>query len=276
MIDVTYRPPEAPGYLPNQAFEATARSSLPNATKERRAHGIEETQGPVDLLELSPEAERRIRMDSVDGSDLDSTQTEIGVGDVRKHQADEENGSTQELTDDQKREVEELQHRDREVGTHEQAHVASAGTYVRGGIQYEYQKGPDNRIYPIGGHVSIDTSPIANNPEETIRKAQTVRQATLAAANPSPQDMQVAANASQMLAQAQREVSNKQFGEPASPSVSDVYSIEPEQNPIPNEDGTSVDAPPHVTPNPLFDVYERSFSTEFSKQQPGALLDVTS
>ena len=207
MIDVTYRPPEAPGYLPSQAFEATARSSLPNATKERRAHGIEETQGPVDLLELSPEAERRIRMDSVDRSeaariesDLDSEQTEIGVGDVRKHQTDEENGSTQELTDDQKREVEELQHRDR----------------------------------------------------------------------------QVAANASQMLAQAQREVSNKQFGEPESPSVSDVYSSEPEQNPPPNEVGTSVDEPPHVTPNPLFDVYERSFSTEFSKQQPGTLLDVTS
>ena len=51
----------------------------------------------------------------------------------------------QELTDDQRKEVDRLKERDREVRAHEQAHVAAGGQYVRGGIQFEYQTGPDGR-----------------------------------------------------------------------------------------------------------------------------------
>lgn len=66
--------------------------------------------------------------------------------------------------------------RDREVRAHEQAHMAAAGAYSRGG--------PDNRQYAVGGEVQIDTSAVSGDPEATIRKAQTVRRAANAPATP--------------------------------------------------------------------------------------------
>ena len=46
------------------------------------------------------------------------------------------------------------------------------------------QRGLDGGSYVIGGEVKIDTS-AGSNPEETIRKAQTIRAAALAPAEPS-------------------------------------------------------------------------------------------
>ena len=110
-----------------------------------------------------------------------------------------------ELTEEEKKEVEELKRRDQEVRTHEHAHVAAGGQYVRGGIQYDYQTGPDGKRYAVGGEVSIDTSP-ESDPEDTIRKAQTIRQAALAPAEPSGQDRRAAAAAAQMEMQARQEL----------------------------------------------------------------------
>ena len=52
--------------------------------------------------------------------------------------------------------------------------MAAAGAHSRGGPSYEYQRGPDNRQYAVGGEVQIDTSAVSGDPEATIRKAQTV------------------------------------------------------------------------------------------------------
>lgn len=109
------------------------------------------------------------------------------------------------LTEEEDKEVEELKRRDREVRQHEQAHLASAGQYAKGGASYEFQVGPDGRRYAVGGEVSIDTAKIQNNPDATIAKAQTIRRAANAPAEPSNQDRQVAAQATQMEAQARAE-----------------------------------------------------------------------
>ena len=106
--------------------------------------------------------------------------------------------------------VEQLKRRDREVRTHEHAHVAAGGQYVRGGIQYEYETGPDGKRYAVGGEVSIDTTPVSGDPEATIRKAQTIRRAALAPAQPSAQDRRAAAAASQMEARARQEMLTEQ------------------------------------------------------------------
>lgn len=98
-----------------------------------------------------------------------------------------------------------LQQRDREVRAHESAHLAAAGQHAVGGAQYQYQKGPDGRMYAIGGHVSIDTSSVPGDPEETERKAEQVRRAALAPGEPSAQDTQVAAQAARMSAEARTE-----------------------------------------------------------------------
>ncbi|WP_303620985.1 putative metalloprotease CJM1_0395 family protein, partial [Methylogaea oryzae] len=70
---------------------------------------------------------------------------------------------------------------------------------------FSYERGPDGQQYAVGGEVSIDTSPVPNDPEATARKAEQIRRAALAPANPSGQDISVAAAASQMQAQAQAE-----------------------------------------------------------------------
>ena len=109
------------------------------------------------------------------------------------------------LSDEETQQVEKLKARDREVRTHEQAHLAAAGPYARGGPTYTYQQGPDGQRYAIGGEVQIDTSPVPGDPEATIAKARVVRNAALAPAEPSSQDRAVAAAASQMEQQARAE-----------------------------------------------------------------------
>lgn len=105
------------------------------------------------------------------------------------------------LTDEQKKEVEELKKRDQEVRTHEQAHMAAGGD-LASPASYTTVKGPDNKTYATGGEVQIDVSPVEGNPEKTIEKARRVRNAAMAPANPSGQDLQVASQATQMEAQA--------------------------------------------------------------------------
>ncbi len=107
--------------------------------------------------------------------------------------------------EDQKKQ---LQARDSEVRAHEMAHLAAAGGLATGGMHLTYQTGPDGRQYAVGGSVQIDTSK-ANTPEETIQKAQRIRAAALAPSDPSPQDLQVAARAGQMEAEARAELAEK-------------------------------------------------------------------
>ena len=116
--------------------------------------------------------------------------------------------SPTQLTEEEKRILEELKARDREVRAHEQAHLNALGAYRRGGPSYTYETGPDGRQYAVGGEVPVDIGP-AGTPEETIKKAQTVRRAALAPAQPSGQDQSVAARARQLEAQARAELAEE-------------------------------------------------------------------
>tara|TARA_R110002126_G_scaffold21924_2_gene78755 strand:- start:98 stop:850 length:753 start_codon:yes stop_codon:yes gene_type:complete len=102
-------------------------------------------------------------------------------------------------------EVSELAARDRDVRSHEQAHMAAGGQHA-GAVQYEYDRGPDGRLYAVGGEVGIDTTPVAGDPQATIEKMEQVRRAALAPAEPSGQDLAVAAQAAQAVAQARSEL----------------------------------------------------------------------
>ncbi|MEC4671645.1 MAG: putative metalloprotease CJM1_0395 family protein, partial [Nitrospirota bacterium] len=106
-----------------------------------------------------------------------------------------------------------LKARDREVRAHESAHAAAAGSVVTGGPQFTYQRGSDGRLYAVGGEVSIDTSSVSGDPQATIQKAQTIRAAALAPANPSAQDRAVATQANRMEAQARQELQQERTAE---------------------------------------------------------------
>jgi len=115
-------------------------------------------------------------------------------------------GGDGDLTEAQKREVEELRRRDREVRQHEEAHLRAAGQHASGGARYVYKRGPDGRLYAVDGEVLIDVSPVEGDPRATLQKAQQLQRAALAPTNPSPQDRNVAARAAQMEQEARREV----------------------------------------------------------------------
>ena len=128
---------------------------------------------------------------------------------------------SRELSAEQQRQVQELREIDRKVRAHEQAHIAAGGDLVRGGATYTYQLGPDDKRYAVGGEVSIDASP-GKTPEETIPKAQHIRETALAPAEPSAQDRSVASAASRMEADAQLELLAKQREESARSASSDA------------------------------------------------------
>ncbi len=110
-----------------------------------------------------------------------------------------------ELSPEARREVRELEQRDREVRAHEQAHKAAAGPHA-GPVSYTYVTGPDGRRYAVNGEVPIDTSPVAGDPEATVRKMQQVRRAALTPSEPSVSDRRVAARAQQEERRAQAEM----------------------------------------------------------------------
>lgn len=109
-------------------------------------------------------------------------------------------------------EITQLSTRDKEVRAHEQAHAAVGGRYA-GAPSYTYERGPDGKRYAIAGEVSIDTGPVPNDPEATLRKMEVVIRAALAPAEPSAQDRQIAAQAAVQMAEARAQLAQLQRDE---------------------------------------------------------------
>ena len=105
--------------------------------------------------------------------------------------------------------IQKLQTRDSHVRAHEAAHMSVAGAYARGGISFDFQTGPDGKAYAVGGEIQLDTSPVPNDPQATIQKAEIIKAGALAPSDPSAADLSVAAGASQMEAEAQSELAQK-------------------------------------------------------------------
>lgn len=109
------------------------------------------------------------------------------------------------LTESELKQVEQLRQRDREVKAHEAAHLAVAGQHATSGAKFTYTRGPDGRSYAVGGSVGIDLSAEAD-PEATVRKADQIKRAALAPAEPSSQDRSVAAAATALRVKAQSDL----------------------------------------------------------------------
>lgn len=118
----------------------------------------------------------------------------------------------QQLSEGEQQQVDDLEKRDREVKTHEQAHASIGGQYA-GSPSYEFERGPDGKNYAVGGEVKIDVSKIQNDPQATIRKMEQVQRAALAPAEPSAADRRVANEAAQKAQQARSELQQEQIEE---------------------------------------------------------------
>lgn len=122
--------------------------------------------------------------------------------------------------------VDKLRKRDADVRAHEQAHVTAGGPYA-GAPSYTTTRGPDGQLYAIGGEVPIDVSPVASNPDATVRKMEQVKRAALAPAQPSSADRAIAAQAQAILLDAQseareaKEVEKEEKGESGVSGIAD-------------------------------------------------------
>ena len=165
-----------------------------------------------------------------------NTQNDSAKDNGQDASAGKENAEDQQQQQQQQAEQQqltELKQRDAEVRAHEQAHASLGGQYASS-PRYEYERGPDGRRYAVGGEVSIDISE-ASTPEETIRKAQQVKAAALAPAEPSAQDLRVATEATQITLEARREIATenaKEAQEAYNQAVPDFQKTEEEQNSI--------------------------------------------
>jgi hypothetical protein len=178
--------------------------------EEERKEALQEdiTQDRVDLSQASLKlAENTSSGNSSSGNS--STENEL----VTESEGEEDSNSQSsgpktelQLTEDERRILNQLKARDAEVRAHEAAHLAAAGPHANGAPTFEFETGPDGRQYATGGEVSIDSSPVPGDPEATVRKAQTIKRAALAPREPSGQDRQVAAQAAQLEAQARQQI----------------------------------------------------------------------
>ncbi|MFT6153682.1 MAG: hypothetical protein ACJA0E_000413 [Bermanella sp.] len=138
--------------------------------------------------------------DSRQQKDIDQSQSERQVDARRQQDAQEQRQLEVEL-----KQIQQLAERDREVRTHEQAHKSVGGQYA-GAISLSYERGPDGKNYAVAGEVSIDTGPVVGNPQATLDKAETIRRAALAPAEPSNQDRRVASEAVLMSIEARADI----------------------------------------------------------------------
>lgn len=122
------------------------------------------------------------------------------------------------LTPAQKSAVAQLRSTDRHVRAHEQAHLAAAGPYAKGGPSYTFAIGPDGNLYAVGGEVSLDVAPDPSDPQKTIDKERAVEAAANAPMDPSNQDRRVAAQAAAMEQAAEQQLDDQKhaaaYGQP--------------------------------------------------------------
>ena len=116
-----------------------------------------------------------------------------------------------ELSLEEQRIVSELQAADTNVRAHEAAHMAAGGG-LTSPASYTYERGPDNKMYAVAGEVGISTGE-GNTPQESLNKAQTIRRAALAPADPSPQDLKVAAQAASMEMSARAQIMQEKMAQ---------------------------------------------------------------
>lgn len=139
----------------------------------------------------------------------------------QKQASAEQRGPDRVTIREEARQIQELTARDREVRTHEAAHAAAGGRYA-GTPSLSYEQGPNGKSYAVEGEVSIDVSKVSGDSQATLQKAETIRSAALAPAQPSSADRAIAAKATRMAAQARADIAEEQ-GKAASEAMAKTF-----------------------------------------------------
>lgn len=161
----------------------------------------------------------------------DSSKTEQNKQEDQNANVDENNDTDTQgnkLDNQEQQELDELKARNDEVVAHENQHKAVGGSLAQA-PSYAYTTGPDGKRYITDGEVSIDIAE-ESDPQETISKMQKVRAAALAPAQPSDADRRVAAEASNIEAQARAQLNAENNEQINNTNNTDGTNTQNEQN----------------------------------------------
>ena len=94
--------------------------------------------------------------------------------------------------------LEKFKKSDSNIRSHEQIHASIGQTTAP--ISYNYQEGPDGKMYVVGGHVRLDTS-IPDDPKAAALKLDQIKRASSGPSDSSSADMGIStqANLNKML-----------------------------------------------------------------------------
>ena len=197
------RPNQSQTLMSSYLAQATAERS-PNAQPMENVGSVLKPVTSAGKLNQTHSSTERKPQVSTSRRDTDASQAEQASD--KQEQLETRQRETQQQRIEQQQ-IQALAARDREVRNHERAHAAVGGQYA-GAPRYQYERGPDGINYAVAGEVSISTGSISSDPQATIEKAQVIRRAALAPAEPSAQDRKVAAEAMQMEAEARIELAD--------------------------------------------------------------------
>lgn len=193
------------------AVEAALRPQIPKPA------AATENSNTKNTTEFSDQAKSQLangleteQDDSV--SERDEPNKESNEETAAENTQKDTSGNNKELQADELKQIQQLQNRDREVRTHEQAH-SSVGGNLAGAPNLSFTTGPDGQRYAVSGEVSIDVSSVPNDPAASIRKFELVQRAALAPANPSSQDRKVASQAASSAVQSRSELNLQRLNE---------------------------------------------------------------
>ncbi|WP_415887028.1 putative metalloprotease CJM1_0395 family protein [Neptuniibacter sp. QD37_6] len=207
--------------IPQELRSSEARKVLATVENVAPEQELQSSRGLVnrDRVTLSAEAAELSRLASTTSTELKREDGElvglesddaelVGLESSSSTSAPASLGVSKSEQAQEQQELEitrELAKRDREVRAHEQAHASIGGQYTSA-PSYTYERGPDGRLYAVAGEVKIDTSPVPNDPQATLEKAEIIQRAALGVAEPSAADRAAAADARAMAAEARAEI----------------------------------------------------------------------
>jgi hypothetical protein len=192
-------------------------STISNATLivnpiAKQATGLEDTDTKQDIFSAVEETSET----SANKASPDSKAPENNVSASSNQNQPEQDQQSQEKSQQEQAIIRELSARDREVRAHEQAHASVGGQYT-GAVSLTYQRGPNGVSYAVSGEVPISALS-SGDAQSRLQAAEQIKRAALAPANPSAQDRQVAAQATQTATQARAEIATESAETPGAVS----------------------------------------------------------
>lgn len=186
----------------------TQRETVPQLTANEKSAAETEVGSQADKVKAPGQAPQSLTYEkpiSQTGQQF-NTKNDSDQDNGQDASAGKENAEDQQQQQAEQQLLTQLKQQDAEVRAHEQAHASLGGQYTSS-PQYKYERGPDGQRYAVDGRVSIDISE-ASTSQETFRKAQQVKAAALAPAEPSLQDLRVATEATQIALEARTEIAS--------------------------------------------------------------------